>query len=974
MRCHSCGTTVPAGVGVCPRCGGVPSRAVGATSGATRGVGATARQADGDTAAGTLDVGHVPPSVVPLAPGQTFGPRYHIIRLLGLGGMGAVYQARDEELDLAVALKVIRRDLHGGTFSSEVERRFKTELLLARQVTHKNVVRIHDLGEIDGIKYITMPYIRGDDLATVLRRNGRLSLGRALPLMRQIADGLAAAHEVGVIHRDLKPPNIMIGAEDHAWIMDFGISSSAADVVTGELIGTPEYMAPEQGRGEAVDARADVYAFGLIGHEMLVGLRPLPAPQDRLEAMRRRFEQGLPALRALDPSIPASVDHVVRRCLAADPTARFQTAAEICAALDRIDDTGEIIPEPRRLTPRIIAVAGVLLVLLLAGTSIVTRRAVAPPKQHDPVSVLIADFQNQTGDSTFNRTLEPMLKRGLEDAGFISAYDRGAIRTALGVRPPDVLNDVAARELAVKQGLGIVVSGTISRQRDRYLISIKAAQTVTGAVISAAQRTASSKEQVLSAATRLVADIQTALGDESAESRQFAMASLSATSLDVVRYYAAAQEAASNGKFDEALDNASKAVQIDPKFGIGYQLMAVQSRNLGRLQDAERYVNEAVRYVDGMTERERYSTRGFFFRLTRDYKQCAKEYGELLSRYTADIVGHNGLALCASQLRDLRRARDEVGKVVAMLPNRALFRDNLALYSDYDGDFQAGEQEARKVGDTDAYALLALAFAQLGQDKLSDAQETYQRLRGLNPLGESIGTSGLGDLAAFQGHFSDAMRILQEGAAQDLAAQKPDSAAAKLVGVANAELSRGHKQQAVDAALKALKNSKAAKIRFLAARAFLDAGEMDRARELSSGLASELQQESRAYAKIIDANAALKSGDPRRAIALLNDANEMFNTWLGHFDLGRAYLDAGALIQADSEFDLCLKRRGEALALFLDEEPTYAYLPPVYYQQGRVRERLKTEGFVEAYRSYLAFRGDSTEDPLVRQLRGLAAR
>src|SRR6185503_16562206 len=208
----------------------------------------------------------------------------------------------------------------------------------------------------------------------------------------------------------------MIGVDHHAWILDFGISASTADAAAGELIGTPEYMAPEQGWGDPVDARADVYAFGLIGYELLVGLRPLPDPYERLEAMRLRFELGLPALSSFDQSIPAAVDQLITRCLAADPAARFQSAADICAALDRIDDTGEIIPEPRRLTRRFIAIAGLVLVVLVAGTSILTRRAVSPPTQHDPVSVLIADLQNQTGDSAFDGTLEPMLKRALEGA------------------------------------------------------------------------------------------------------------------------------------------------------------------------------------------------------------------------------------------------------------------------------------------------------------------------------------------------------------------------------------------------------------------------------------------------------------------------------------------------------------------------------------------------------------------------------
>jgi eukaryotic-like serine/threonine-protein kinase len=164
------------------------------------------------------------------------------------------------------------------------------------------------------------------------------------------------------------------------------------------------------------------------------------------------------------------------------------------------------------------------------------------------------------------------------------------------------------------------------------------------------------------------------------------------------------------------------------------------------------------------------------------------------------------------------------------------------------------------------------------------------------------------------------------------------------------------------------------RIQFLAARAFVEAGEAGKARPLIDGLASQLRAEPQAYAKIVEGELALKQGDARQAIKVLTEANTLLDTWMGHFDLGRAYLEAGGLTQADSEFDRCIKRRGETLQLLLDDEPTYAYLAPVYYYQGRVREGLKTEGFAESYRAYLTLRGPSKEDPLVPEVLRRAGR
>jgi len=909
----------------------------------------------------------------PLQVGQAFGPRYHVIKLLGTGGMGAVYQAWDAELGVAVALKVIRIDKRR-TESAEAEKRFKQELLLARQVTHKHVVRIHDLGEIDGIKYITMPYVQGHDLASLLRTGGRLPIPTAMRLARQIAAGLQAAHDAGVVHRDLKPANIMISGENgdrQALIMDFGISASADATTEGVVVGTLEYMAPEQAKGDA-DARSDIYAYGLILYEMLTGPRIVgdATPQSRVAAMKQRCAEGLVPLRMMDASIPEPLDRFVMRCVATDPAARFQTAAEVVSALAGLRDSGKRIPIVARVTTPMMAVAAVLVLLLLGGTYAATRKLVAPVKTHDPMTVVIADLQNRTNDGSFDHTLEPMLKRALEGAGFISAYYRNGLGP-LGVRAPERFDEAAARELAVKQGLGVVISGSVTRQGNSYEIALKAAQTVTGATITTAKGRASGKDQVLPETTRLVAAIRKALGDRTSESEQlFAMASLSATSLDVVRLYAAGMDAQSRDRFDEARENFLKAVQLDPRFGIGYQVLSAVSRNMGQLDDAEKYIRQALRYLDGMTERERLSTRGFYDRVTGDYQQCVKEYGDLVSRYAADPIGHNQRALCLSKLRDLHGAVDEMRQVVSLLPKRVVFRDNLALYSDYAGDFQTAEREARAVEEPDVYAVIALAFAQVGEGQLPEAADTYHRLEAMQgALGASFSASGLADLALYEGRFSEAARLFDEGATADLAARSPNKAAMKYASAGQAFLMHGQKKAASGAADQALRNGTSVPIRFLAGRIYAEADQPDRARTLAAGLGTELTAEPQAYAKIIDGELALERGDARLAVKSFNDANGLLDTWIGHFDLGRAFLAASALPQADSEFDRCIKRRGEALSLFVDEEPTSGVFPTVYYYQGRVREALGNAGFADSYRAYLDLRGHSTDDPLLPEVR-----
>ena len=304
------------------------------------------------------------------------------------------------------------------------------------------------------------------------------------------------------------------------------------------------------------------------------------------------------------------------------------------------------------------------------------------------------------------------------------------------------------------------------------------------------------------------------------------------------------------------------------------------------------------------------------------------------------------------------QAVEEMRQVVKILPNRALYRENLALYAAYSGDFQAAEQEVH--GDAGAGPVcLAGAGVCAGGAGAGGGRRpaTYEGLGKIDPEGASYTASGLADLAIYEGRFSDAERILAQGAAADLAAKVPDKAASKFAALAEVQLLRQQKAAAIAAAEKALANSQAVKIRFLAARVFVEAGAAARAQALAAGLAAELQAEPQAYAAIIEGLTALNGGDARQAIKLLTAANGLLDTWIGHFYLGRAYLEAGAFPQADSEFDRCLKRRGEALALFLDEEPTYGYFPPVYYYQGRVREGLKSTKSGESYDAYLDIRG-----------------
>src|SRR5258707_11219307 len=327
MECPVCATRNSASASECKKChtpfassvaqetlneGGVPEDWT--VAGSSK-ISAAAAESD------TLDIGTV------------LAGRYELLKLIGQGGMGAVYKAHDMELDRVVALKLIRPEL---AKNPEVLRRFKQELILARQVTHKNVIRIFDLGQGDGFKFITMDFVEGQDLRALLLEKGKLAPEQAARIMLQICRALEAAHAEGVIHRDLKPQNVMLDASGRVYVMDFGIARSAylpGMTQTGALIGTPEYMSPEQGRGEALTERSDLFSLGVIFYELLTGKSPYPADAP-LGTLWKRLQAKAKPPAELDATVPKALNDIVMSALEIEPEKRISSAREMAQQLE----------------------------------------------------------------------------------------------------------------------------------------------------------------------------------------------------------------------------------------------------------------------------------------------------------------------------------------------------------------------------------------------------------------------------------------------------------------------------------------------------------------------------------------------------------------------------------------------------------------------------------------------------------------
>src|SRR5580698_7348985 len=422
MVCASCGAANSEGQHICGKCGrGLVGsvRAQPITSGVSAG-GGTAPEAAGRP---RTDTGVLSPppqasqfatqAIKPISgpvswptfePGSSFGVRYRIESLLGQGGMGAVYKAYDTDLDRTVAIKLVRPELAS---NPETMQRFKQELLLASKISHKNILRIYDLGDSGGIKFISMAFVEGCDLAGLIESTGRLPLDRALKFTKQFCAAMEAAHREGVVHRDLKPQNILIDQADNLYVSDFGLAKSlapeAATVTrTGQLLGTPRYMSPEQVEGKEVDHRSDIYSLGLIIFEMFTAEVPFRG-DSALQIMFQRMTAAPKDPRTLRPELPDSLANVILKCLEREPENRYQGAREIlrdletqnAPALSAPSATQTIkIQRPRRLSPWWVFGTGVALALAVLFLLPRTRHLIlrSPANTSDTGQVAIEHY------------------------------------------------------------------------------------------------------------------------------------------------------------------------------------------------------------------------------------------------------------------------------------------------------------------------------------------------------------------------------------------------------------------------------------------------------------------------------------------------------------------------------------------------------------------------------------------------------
>ena len=742
-------------------------------------------------------VGGANPAPV-LESGSVLGDRYEILELLGEGGMGAVYKAADRELDRMVALKVIRREL---AFNHEILARFKQELLLSHQVTHRNVIRIYDLAEAQGMKFITMEFIEGKDLRTLLHERKRLPAAEAVNIAQQVCRALKAAHNAGIIHRDLKPQNIMMDRHGRILVMDFGLARTVGGdgmTQTGAFVGTMEYMSPEQALGKELDQRSDIFALGLILYELLAGERPFVA-ESALASLIKRTQEPARPVGELNAEIPGALGRIVNKCLERDLSSRYQSVPEILADLDNWTEAKPaaglkpIKPAPptkpavpSRRWP-LIAGAAVVLALALAGYverdrlfhSFGAKATPAGPK----VSLAILPFRNASGDPQLDwlsSSLADMLATDVGQSASLRTVSPNIVHQVfsdLRISSGTVLDDATIKRVAGFSNADRVVWGQYARFGNLIRIAATVEDLTTNRSVALKVDVASEKD-IPGGIDRLADSIRQTLALPQDVLKELRASSFqpTSTSVDALRDYNQGLEFRRDGKNLEARKQFEAAVKEDPNFALAFARLALVYSALGFDNEAEQSARKAELLSQNLPDAEKYQISAIELQVNKRYPEAIKAY-ENLARVLPDNsdVG-SALARLYEDSGDLAKARDYYQKLLTANPKDLGATIDLGRLQIKSGDPQASLEPlsrayslAVQVDNPEQKAtclhLMAVAYRMLSkpEEVLRSEQEALTIWR---QTGQQRGLAySLNEMAKAQatlGHSSEAMANFNE--------------------------------------------------------------------------------------------------------------------------------------------------------------------------------------------------------------------
>ena len=858
---------------------------------------------------------------------------YRILEKVGAGGMGVVYKAEDERLHRVVAVKFLSDEL---ARDPDALSRFRREARTASALNHPNICTIHDIDDQDGRAFIVMECLEGASLKDRIVDHGGLPLDTVLTLGIEIADALDAVHHAGIIHRDIKPANIFISLRGHAKILDFGLAKMQSqrahddDALTltgtvtqgGMVLGTAAYMAPEQARGDTIDHRADIWAFGLVLYEMAKGTRPVAA-------VRLRLDES-PAL-----------ERIVSKCLETDRDARYQRAADIRDDLQRVIQDADLgqgtgSPKPAAVAGRSMLIAAVTAVTVIASASAYFYLH-RPPTLTDTDTIVLADFDNTTGDPVFDDTLRQGLSVELQQSPFLSLISDRQVQQQLALmgQPKEArLTSDVAQQICERTASAVVLEASIASLGSQYVLGLRARNCNTGSILGQEQVQAARREDVLNSLSEIVRKLRTRLGESRAAVEQHStpLADATTPSLEALKAYSTGMKLMLSGDV-AAIPFFRRAVDIDPKFAIAYAVLGLAYSGNGESVLSAESTTKAWQLRDRVSDREQFFIDFTYYRqVTGNLEKAYQTLESWLQTYPRGNRDVNPLGLLGGLSTHgtgrFERAIDASQKAVAADPDLALAYANLAYSYFLTDRFQEAESTLQRASErkleSPIFLLIRYNIALLKGDQ--DQMGRAVALAKGKPTAEhwmahldALTLARIGRLQAARRSSNQAVELaLQQGQREAAASYQAARAVWEAVCGNAAEGKRN--------AMAALALSNGRDVEYTGALALALSGDSSRSQLLADDLEKRFPEDTFAkftYVPVLRALSVLADGKPTDSLERLHIAlpYELAVNGLNfsHFYLGglhSAYVRGEALLaarrhpEAAAEFQKILARRG----------------------------------------------------------------